>query len=232
MFFNYDSSRDIQNIVRNNERYDKSKRVLSAREILEVGQSRYLLLQKKLLPIISILKNKLAVTNIKVYEDNELGLMLQIEYVINSHKGYIVLYYSNLENKIGIQMDTTGGEYNGLIHHNETTLINIIHSCEEEKFGCKDTLRSTSNTFTINLFGDYVRIVGNTHGSIEDYFEMRYIYNLFHDISYNEMIKHVNILTSFPKLNILLSDEEVLSQLFDHIKFYENDVPKHLVKKK
>ena len=197
-----------------------------------MGQSRYLLLQKKLLPIISILKNKLAVTNIKVYEDNELGLMLQIEYVINSHKGYIVLYYSNLENKIGIQMDTTGGEYNGLIHHNETTLINIIHSCEEEKFGCKDTLRSTSNTFTINLFGDYVRIVGNTHGSIEDYFEMRYIYNLFHDISYNEMIKHVNILTSFPKLNILLSDEEVLSQLFDHIKFYENDVPKHLVKKK
>jgi len=209
---------NINNIIKNDEKKEKNKIVLTASELIQNNYNRYLLMQKVLNPLLRILKKKVNVINISYILSND-ELVILIEYINNNRKGFLSIKELELLDSLEINLDTSKGMFNYLITDYKDLIKEILLIGKREEFYQEYNVLSTSKLFKLRLLDKGSQLTCVTNNT-KDYFNI-----------INEYGNDVICDTSYPDIKELMSDEEVLNKFLNHIKVYEIEVPKVLIKK-
>ncbi len=221
---------NISHIIKTDEKYQINKNIITANEMLEFSFNRYLSMKKILNPLLRILNKKVVVNNIYYRLDNDDELSIIIDYSFNSKKGFLGFKETHLLNSIEKIIDSSNGQFDYLMKEYQDLLKNIFLEGEENAFYDKIRIISTSKLFELVLIDNGYQILYNGSHNINDVFKLTNEYNIAMD-SFSDITNSFVCNTSFEDIENLLCNKDNLFGFLKHIKVYENDIPKILIKK-
>ena len=220
-----DKSRPVFELIKNDESYDKKKTVLRGDELFLLCQERYNKLQTILRPLEKRLGENIEITEIsfaQIAEEESPRIVVRYQkddlqsFFSISNLGLKDIEISSRDNKL---------ESWGFVLINKGMILEIFNKINKESLDDEISINSTSKRFTIvdtmkNFsIKDITGKVLSIDGSHTLYAKEGIMYN------------KEKIVTTNPKLREVLLDDNNIMNIYQHIRVYEEDIPKILIKK-
>ena len=224
MLFKTNASKSILDILEHDEKY-QGKEIISGRQLLDMCQRRYLLMQEILTPVILYLQDKMNIQRI-YFQSNilDMDIVMVIDYLIDDKRGYLTLGSSDIIDGLQIVSGLSNGMGEKIVKDKSKLFLDTLNEGLDNSFNHEHIILSTSHLFQIGLNNDNLNISGNFK-SLDDTFAMNYAYQKIIDLN-NFLCK-----TNFSNVKEYLENLENLKSFLEHLKIYEKDVPKVLIKK-
>ncbi len=216
--------RYVLDTINGEEQYDKKRSVITGMDAYKMCLDRYNLLQKVLSPLKKRLGDRVDVTDIAFIKSNDDENGIIVKYIKNNQLYFLSL--SNLDyedvNVIGTDEKVKNSDF---IDTNRRIILQTFRDISDNSLDDDIIVKSTTGRFTIKDNCDSFSIK-DTEGKIFT------IDGKYSDYKKNGIISNPSkLLCNFPKLKELLSQEEVVLSLYQHIHIYEDTFPKELTKK-
>lgn len=218
--------RFILDLIKNEEQYDKSQRVISGLEAFYLFHQRYESLQRILEPLKNILGKNITIISIGFNDTMQDEKGMAIKYLNNDKLNLMTVNMYDLEISEIILSDSLLDE-NNFLEQNRDIVSKII--CELENIGCIDEpeilLKSSSKKITIsdNCI-DF--IVKSSEEKLFSIGTNHFIYNKDKKIYVRD-----KVISDNTKLKEELMNEENIQKIYNNLRIYEEDFPKRLIKK-
>jgi len=214
--------RFVLDLIKSGEQYDKKRNVISGEEAFKLCLKRYGLMQNVLLPLKQKLGHRIYVTDINFVNsfDEEMGIIVKY---IKDDKQYL-LSISNLDYEdINVIATDARVQNTDFVEANRNIILQTFHDISDNNLDDDIIIKSTSGKFLIRDNCDLLNIK-DSDGKV---FSI--------DMKYSNFIKKEgnpsNIVCNYPRLKDLLTSEEVILSMFEHLRIYEDEFPKELTKK-
>ena len=209
-------------LLNKEENYYHRKSTVSAWEIYKMNEKRRELFDHILKPLYDALKKDMDVKRVYFSDGDGENIFINIEYSDGNKDGFIILNNSEFDENLDIVLDTSNGAYNALLDKNQK-LLSSVYSVALDNDADRDcTINSTSHLFSLHIdLYKYLLSSRNKHNN-------HYV-KIIHEYLIDDVLKG---LSSYNDINLLLQDREILEKYLRNIKFYEESIPKYLIKKR
>jgi hypothetical protein len=217
-----DKYRSVFELIKNDESYNKKANVLTAEEVFNLCQDRYELMKETLMP----LKNKLG-EDIEIIEIGLANTMQDETNIIVRYRKDDIQKYFNISrsgfNDIEIMDESL--EKLGFVTANKGIILDIFDRVDKEELDKQISINSTSKKFVIS---DIMKkfVISDINNNL---FTIEGSHGLY--LKEGLMYDKEKIITPNPKLKEALSVDENIMNIYKHLRVYEEDVPKTLIKK-
>ncbi len=217
-----DKYRSVFELIKNDESYNKKANVLTAEEVFNLCQDRYELMKETLMP----LKNKLG-EDIEIIEIGLANTMQDETNIIVRYRKDDIQKYFNISrsgfNDIEIMDESL--EKLGFVTANKGIILDIFDRVDKEELDKQISINSTSKKFVIS---DIMKkfVISDVNNNL---FTIEGSHGLY--LKEGLMYDKEKIITPNPKLKEALSVDENIMNIYKHLRVYEEDVPKTLIKK-
>ncbi len=217
-----DKYRSVFELIKNDESYNKKANVLTAEEVFKLCQDRYELMKETLMP----LKNKLG-EDIEIIEIGLANTMQDETNIIVRYRKDDIQKYFNISrsgfNDIEIMDESL--EKLGFVTANKGIILDIFDRVDKEELDKQISINSTSKKFVIS---DIMKkfVISDVNNNL---FTIEGSHGLY--LKEGLMYDKEKIITPNPKLKEALSVDENIMNIYKHLRVYEEDVPKTLIKK-
>ena len=195
---------------------------ISAMDLLTLARNRYILMKEILKPLVLELSKELLITNIYFINDLNENFSIDIEYRKDNKLGYLILKQTDF-NEFEVILNTDNSQDNKLINKNKKIIIQTFKYGLEKDFDKKSELSSTSDLLSLNIYNNLYEMHNKEVQNFDNYFK------LSSSLDSKELLESVKLYSSSniqSKFNL-----ENLKMFLQHVKFYEKDIPKYLLKK-
>lgn len=219
----YKEYRDKLRLLEEEERYKKNKSVVSAYELYKMNERRRVLMHNILKPISMKLQNDMHITKLYLSEGNGEGIFINIEFNNGNTDGFIILDNPDDDDKVDILLDTSNGSYNNLINKEQKLLASVYHEALDNDFDKTLRISSTSKIFNLGIDSYKYLLTGNNNSD-----------NHFIKVWYEYLKDNTSLIgeSSYRDIDMHLQNNKELEKFLKNIKFYEENVPKYLIKKR
>lgn len=217
-----DKYRSVFELIKNDESYNKKANVLTAEEVFSLCQDRYELMKETLMP----LKNKLG-EDIEIIEIGLANTMQDETNIIVRYRKDDIQKYFNISrsgfNDIEIMDESL--EKLGFVTANKGIILDIFDRVDKEELDKQISINSTSKKFVVS---DIMKkfVISDVNNNL---FTIEGSHGLY--LKEGLMYDKEKIITPNPKLKEALSVDENIMNIYKHLRVYEEDVPKTLIKK-
>ncbi len=232
MFGLYNAENSIKSIIKNDEHHQIGKKVISGYDLLAINYREYLKKESYLNPLIEALSKKMHIVNI-TYNTMEDGFSVVIEYLHDGNKGIIILKNDEVisDDNLEFVIDGSDGLYHDTILKNKKLIIKSFNKAPGNILTNKQ-FHSTSKLFEISVYDSRYQIVYHNVHNIYDCFKLSIEHNLLNrDGDIEKIIKYMSCSTTLENLKNCFEDEDNIRKFLQHVKVYDSDVQKVLVKK-
>jgi hypothetical protein len=220
-----DKYRSVFELIKNNESYDKKNNVLTGEEVFKLCQNRYDSMQNILRPLQKRLGENIEIIEIgfaQIAEEETPRIV--VRYQKDGLQNFFSI--SNLGLKdIEISSGDNRLESLNFVLINKGMILEIFNKLFEDSMYDEISINSTSKRFTIvdTMKNFIIKDINGKLLSIEG----------SHPIYAKEglMYNKEKIITPNPKLKEALLDDENIMNVYRHLRVYEDDIPKILIKK-
>ena len=221
---------NILNIIKNDEKHQIGKKTISGYDLLALSYQKYLEDESYLNPLIEALSSQMNITNISFNSDED-GFSVIIEYFMNNSRGVLLLKKEELVDNLEFVLDSSNGLYRDIILKNKKLITDSFENSHNKSL-IINQFNSTSKLFEMALaYNKYQIIYHNIH-NIEDYFKLSLEYNLENrDGDTEKILKYIVCNTSLSKIEDYFRDLDNVRSFLNHVRVYDSDVQKVLVKK-
>ena len=195
---------------------------ISAMDLLTLARNRYILMKEILKPLVLELSKELLITNIYFINDLNENFSIDIEYRKDNKLGYLILKQTDF-NEFEVILNTDNSQDNKLINKNKKIIIQTFKYGLEKDFDKKSELSSTSDLLSLSIYNNLYEMHNKEVQNFDNYFK------LSSSLDSKELLESVKLYSSSniqSKFNL-----ENLKMFLQHVKFYEKDIPKYLLKK-
>lgn len=219
----YKEYRDKLRLLEEEERYKKNKSIVSAYELYKMNERRRVLMHNILKPISMKLQNDMHITKLYLSEGNGEGIFINIEFNNGNTDGFIILDNLDDDDKVDILLDTSNGSYNNLINKEQKLLASVYHEALDNDFDKTLRISSTSKIFNLGIDSYKYLLTGNNNSD-----------NHFIKVWYEYLKDNASLIgeSSYRDIDMHLQNNKELEKFLKNIKFYEENVPKYLIKKR
>lgn len=217
--------RAIVNAMKEEEKDNKKKSVLNARELLDLSFKRYVEMINILEPLKKSLEKEINITNIYFANDFQGNTSIVIEYFDDEGKKFFTIAEYD-DNMIDILFDIYNGNYKKMLDDNKEIINAAFKANKEFSFEQEMTIPSTSKMFVIKE--------GCNYYGISDYTgkRLRMSYNYSGMENGKMRILPSGTFSEFKIVSELLANDVNAHNLLENIKVYEENVPKYLLKQR
>ena len=214
----------ILDLIKHNEVYDKKRKVLTGQEVFELCQTRYDLMQELLLPLKQKLGENIEIVDIGFAKGMQDNTSIVVMYKSGDKHNYFTISDSGI-NDIEVTSSDNRLERHGFILANKKIIIDIFKCVYENSLDSEFYINSTSKKFVItdNCKSFNIKDAGmklfSLEGSHSLYDQEGLMYNMEKTMS------------AYSRLKEILSNEDNILDIYNHIHVYEDDFPKVLIKK-
>lgn len=217
--------RAIINAMKEEEKNNKKKNVLSARELLDLSFTRYTEMINILEPLKKSIEKEINIANIYFSKDFQGNTAIVVEYYDEEGKKFFTISEYD-DNMIDILFDLYNGNYKKIVDSNREIINAIFKANNEFNFEQEMTIPSTSKMFLINEICNYYGISDYTSK------KLRMSYNYSGTENGKTIILPNGVISEFKTISELLSNEANVHNFLENIKVYEENVPKYLLKQR
>ena len=215
---------NLSNAMKTVERHDEERSTISAKELLNLSQQRFILMQDIFSPLRKELSKSIVVKNMYFGLDAQNVAGIYIVYEENGKEEFFVISKYDLEDKAEISYESGFGRHNDLVFNNEDIISRTFELGFGRNFEKQFDLQSTSKSFVIRNNSTCLSIMDK---SKNNHFEMEFKYS--YPNNQIEVIR--NLRCAYPNILTCLKDNEVnLKNFMNNVRVYKEDV-KFLVKK-
>ena len=216
--------RFVLDLIKNDEPYDKDKKIINGKELFKLCHDRYLLLQEILLPIKKRLGNEIDITDIYFTNNFQDDNGIIVKYTRDDKQYFLAISNLGFEDISIVSSDIVVQNY-GFVNANRRLILNTFKNIDTNLLDTEIKMNSTSNKFIAidNCDSFVIKDVNEKVFSIEGK-HSNYEKN-------NQLSTLDKRLSIYPKLKEMLLDDEKISLIYEHLHFYEIDFPNHLTKK-
>ena len=211
-------------LINKDEPYDKKKSVITGEEAFKLCYNRYLLMLQILKPLMDKVGGNYVITDISVTYEAEDDMNIFIKYLKNGRQHILsisCLDYQDIRivsSDDAVPMDKFGVINKKLILN---TFREIINNSLDEEIMLKSTsgkfvVKNNCNSFNIDTFDGKL-------------FSMAKKYSDYEKVG--SLLISTKVECNYPKLKELLLDDNNGLALYQHLRIYEEIVPKELIKK-
>ena len=218
--------RSILELIKNEEPFDKKRKVISGLEAFNLCHKRYESLRNILTPLKNKLGKDIIITSINFTNGMQGELGIIIKYIKDRKLNMLAISILDLEINDFILSDSTF-ESDDFLTLNYDILLKAVNELDQFDYISNPEifLKSTSNKFDIS---------DNCHEFViksidEKTFSIGNIHRLF-DLD-GKLFNPDKITSEYPKLLEELMNEENIKKIYSNLRIYENDFPKRLIKK-
>ena len=216
--------RAIINAMQEEEGYSKRKNVLSAREVLNLSFKRYGKMISILEPLKSSLMREIDVTNIYFAKDYQDEIAIIVEYQDEEGKKFFTISEYD-DGEIDFLFDAYNGNYQKILDDNQKEILEAFKANNEFCFERETTIPSTSKKFVVKEGSNFYGLFDHQEKNL------KLSYNYVDLGNGKQMIVPSLIKSNFRGIDDLLQNDTNVRNLFDNVKFYEENVPSYLLKK-
>ena len=212
-------------LIKNEEAYDKTRRVVSGLEAFYLCYERYELLRNIINPLKIIFGDNMIVVGVSFNSINQNETVVTIKYVINDKLNIMVINMFDLDI---LEITLSDSSIDSDILEEDSSIISKI-IFELDGYGFFDeseiSLRSSSKKFNvIDNCSDF--IIKSIDEKILSVGTNYYQYN-----KEKKLYLPDRITSESSKLKELLANEENVQRIYSNLRIYEDDLPKRLIKK-
>ena len=211
-------------LINNEEVYDKKRNIVVGTDVFNMCLKRYRLMQGILLPLKNKLGDEIDVTDITFINSNDDEKGIIVKYM-KDDKLYL-LSISNLDyediNVVASDLRVQNGNF---ITANRKVILRTFRNISDNDLDEDIIVKSTSSKFIIKDNCDTFN-VKDAEGKIFSFDSKYSTYEKNGNLN-NSLILNCN----YPKLKEILENKENIRLIFNHLHFYEEDLPKQLIKK-
>lgn len=212
----------VIDIIKNDEQYDKKRNVLSAKEAFKLGYNRYLLMKQILLPLIEKIGD-IVITNIIFSNGMDECMTMELKYLKGDKEHTLTI--TNMDDQ-----DISVMSSDEMIHDiafadaNRKIILDVFKGISDNFLDEDFVIKSTTGRFIIkndcNVF------------SIQDVDKKMFSLDIkFCEYEKSEVLpKPINLVCNYPKLRELFIDENSKLATYEHLKIYEDTLPRQLKK--
>ncbi len=214
----------VLELIKKEEQHNKNKIVVPAEEVFRKCYSRYLRIQKILLPLKLKLGERVDVTDISFSNGMQEDTAITIKYE-KEGKPYVLGLSSSDYEDINIISSDVVVQQEYFVDHNKDIIIDAIKGINNDSLSDQVTLKSTSGIFTIidNCDSFLIRDTDNRILSMEGkYSTYAKTGNFFNP---------AKLVCNYPKLKEVLLENGGALFIYQHLLVYEDDLPNVLTKK-
>ena len=219
-----DKNRPVLELIKNDESYNKKRSVLTGEEVFKLCQDRYELMQDILCPLKKKLGENIEITDISFAKAMQEESCIVVRYVKDDKQNYFFINKSDF-NDVEVKSLDDRLEGLGFVLINKGIILDIFNQIDNDELDDYITINSTSNKFIVSdimkkfVISDSARKLFSIEGSHSLYKKDGLMYN------------RDGIITQSPKLKEVLSSDENILNIYRHLRVYEEDIPKVLIKK-
>ncbi len=218
--------RSIMDLVKNEEPFDKKKSVMNGLEAFYLFHKRYEALQIVLEPLKNILGEDVIIISINFNNVMQEEKGMVIKYLIDGKLNIMVINMYELE-ILDVVLSNPQLDSDSFLETNREIISEVVRNLE--RIGCIDEsevlFKSSSKRFILgDNCNDFI-IRGNE--------EKLYSIGTNH-FSYDKnkgLYVPEKIICENPSLKEELMSEETIQKVYNHLRVYEDDFPKELIKK-
>ncbi len=219
-----DKYRSISELIRTDENYDKKRNILTGVEVYNLCQDRYELLQEVLQPLKKKLGENIEIIDIGFVRGMQDDTHIGVRYNKDDKQNIFSISKSDF-NDIEIKCSDEMLEKFSFVLINKKLVLDTFQRINEENLDEEVSINSASKKFIIN---DTITkfVIRDALGKI---FSIEGSHALFakDGLMYNK--DKINI--GNPKIKELLEDENNIMNIYNHLRVYEEEIPKVLIKK-
>lgn len=219
-----DKYRSISELIRTDENYDKKRNILTGVEVYNLCQDRYELLQEVLHPLKKKLGENIEIIDIGFVRGMQDDTHIGVRYNKDDKQNIFSISKSDF-NDIEIKCSDEMLEKFSFVLINKKLVLDTFQRINEENLDEEVSINSASKKFIIN---DTIAkfVIRDALGKI---FSIEGSHALFakDGLMYNK--DKINI--GNPKIKELLEDENNIMNIYNHLRVYEEEIPKVLIKK-
>ena len=214
--------RQILDLVKNNEVYDRKKSSITALEAFQLLHNRFKKLSDIILPLKEKIGKDIEITDIDFNNGMQEDYTIVIKFIKNGKQHFLSI--SNIEYE-QVEVISTDKEIENdvFVQNNKKIFLNIFRGIDEYNLDNKVIINSASRKYVINDLGDYFTL----RDSDNKIFNITARNSLF-DKNHSIISK---IDCNYSKLKDILESDGNALCLYNHIHFYEDDMDKKLIKK-
>ena len=212
----------IIDLINGNETYDKSKNSLTGLETFVLLHRRYLKLKGILSPLIDKIGKNIDVVDIDFVEGMQDETIISIKYVKNNKQQLLSISNFGFDQFEVVSSDKDI-ENEVFVQNNRKVFLNIFKAVDEYHLDSRVNISSTSKKIIVSDLAD--------NFSVKDSEQKIFMVNTKHSLYEKKRLFINNISCNYPKLKELLEKEETVLNFYDHLRFYEEDISKVLIKK-
>lgn len=216
--------RDKLRLFDESEKYKKDKSVVSASDLFEMSKRRLHLMSNILKPVVYVLQKDIDIKKIYFSDNDSYGITLNIDFTDDEADYSVGMDNIDFDNQLEFVLDTSNGKYNNLFIKNYKALLSAFKDGLEHEFDKTSRLLSTSKIFNANI-STYRYLLESKNLEKNDFLKIIYYYQ-------RSDSEHFDTISSYSDIEEMLNNPVLLKQYMDHIKFYEEDIPKYLIKKR
>ena len=219
-----DKYRSISELIKTDENYDKKRNILTGEEVYKLCQDRYELLQEVLHPLKKKLGENIEIIDIGFVRGMQDDTHIGVRYNKNDKQNIFSISKSDF-NDIEIKCSDELLEKLGFVRVNKKLILDTFKRIGEENLDEEVSINSTSKKFVINdtitkfVIRDAASKIFSIEGSHASFAKDGLMYN-------KEKINIGN-----PKIKESLENDENVMNVYRHLRVYEEDIPKVLIKK-
>jgi hypothetical protein len=219
-----DKYHPVFELIKYDESYNKKINVLTGEEVFKLCQDRYELMQEILRPLKKRLGENIEITDIGFAKGMQDDTCIIVRYNKDDKSHYFSI--SNTEfNDIEISSTDTRLEKLSFVLVNKGIILDIFKEINSNSLDEEVSINSTSKKFIVS---DILKTF-----AIKDINSKLFTIEGSHSIYTKEglMYNKERIITQNTKLKELLNDDQNIMNIYKHLRVYEEDIPKTLIKK-
>lgn len=216
--------RQFLSTIKNVEKHDKNRNTVSAKEILDLSQKRFILMQDILGPLRDELSKYLEIENMYYDLDVQNNVGIYVAFKENDNEYFLIISQYNLDDDIEISYDSSLGNHSKFVMDNKDKVMKAFELGINHNFEQKFDITSTSKSFVIRNNCILMELMNKSR---RNYFDIQ------HNFSYPNGQMHVvrSLNCVYPNILKCLKDNEAnLDSFMNHVRVYEEKV-KYLTKK-
>ena len=213
----------VLDLIKREESHDKKRNVLTGEEIFQLCQDRYYTMQELLLPLKRKLGENIEIVDIAFAQGMQDDTSIIVWYNKDGKQNYFIISNMGL-NDIEISSSDNRLEKYGFVMSNKKIILDIFNKIFEDALDSEFYINSTSKKFLINdncksfIIKDINGKLFSVEGLHSSYVTSGLMYNKDRVISY------------YQKLRGILLENNNITDIYKHIRVYEDEIPKMLKK--
>lgn len=214
----------VVDLIKRDENYDKKRSVLTGEEVFKLCHNRYLALQELLLPLKEKLGKNIEITDIGLVHGMQDDTSIVVKYNDNGKLNFFTITNSDYDD-IEIDLSNDYIEKYGFVLDNKKIIMDILTQISINSLDSEFYLNSTSGKFIV-LDNCKSFAIKDTNAKIFCLEGNHLLYK-----KSGLMYDPEKTICAYSKLKEMLTEEDNIQSIYQHLRVYEEDFPKTLIKK-